>query len=513
MKSIIPTLIFLTALMPTIYATPPWTAKANIPTAISESVAFTIGTKAYVGTGRTDAVTLTSVFYEYNPATDTWTAKANFGGGARHAAVGFAIGSKGYICSGGFGNNTDPAELWEYDPSSGLNGTWTQKANLSCTSSCGSGGAITGYLRNHAFGFATTTKGYVGYGVNSSYYTDFWEYDPTSNTWTSKSSLTGVTGLNGSSAFCIGSFGYVVAGTNASNAKQKWFWKFNPNTNIWTQLSNFGGSERLQAAGFSVGTKGYVGTGHTDVNGLVNDFWEYSSNTNLWTQLTNFGGTGRFRAVGFGFPASLAVGGTAKAYLGTGEETGTGNFKNDFWQYDPTQEPALPVEFLAFNATFDPRRRQVNVEWKTATEENNAYFSIERWEQGRGFYDIGQIKANGNSAKPLTYSFIDAEPLAGVAYYRLKQVDIDGSLVYSKKISVTTSDASKIKIFPTITEGSIKIENADGRLENVSVFNLAGQLVLSSKQTQLDLSAFTSGMYVVVVSANGGQSVQKVFRK
>src|SRR4051812_2919784 len=106
-------------------------------------------------------------------AQDTWTQKADFGGGAGTGLVGFSIGSKGY-----FGTGVDVIEnhlraFWEYDPATD---TWTQKADFGGTG------------RAYAVGFSIDSKGYVGTGeiLFVGELKDFWEYDPATNTWTQK---------------------------------------------------------------------------------------------------------------------------------------------------------------------------------------------------------------------------------------------------------------------------------------------------------------------------------------
>jgi hypothetical protein len=97
----------------------------------------------------------------YDPGTDTWTKKANFGGTARSEATGFSIGNKGYI---GIGQrrNEGTNDFWEFDP--GTN-TWIQKADFG------------GGPRHFAVGISIGNRGYIGTGVYP-YYKDFWEYTP-----------------------------------------------------------------------------------------------------------------------------------------------------------------------------------------------------------------------------------------------------------------------------------------------------------------------------------------------
>ena len=143
-------------------STDTWTQKANFAGSPRyAAVGFGIGTKGYLGTG-TDATvtqyTFRKDFWEYNPATDAWTQKADFGGTARELAVGFSIGTKGYI-----GTGLHTSDFWEYDQ--GTN-SWIQKANF------------TGQGRNMATGFSVNGKGYLGTGAIFNLQNDIWEYTP-----------------------------------------------------------------------------------------------------------------------------------------------------------------------------------------------------------------------------------------------------------------------------------------------------------------------------------------------
>ena len=93
----------------------------------------------------------------------------------------------------------------------------------------------------------------------------------------------------------------------------------------------------------------------------------------------------------------------------------------------------IPVELTSFTAsTVDGN---VVLNWITATELNNAGFQIERRkttdERREDWESIGFVNGNGTSTETHTYSFADESPVAGKSYYRLKQIDFDGSFEYS----------------------------------------------------------------------------------
>src|SRR6185436_3083812 len=242
-----------------------WTQKADFGgTPRNYAAAFSIGNKGYVGTGWDSISSITNDFWEYDPMTNTWTQKANFAGPSRCYATGFSIGNKGYIVSGGnvyLGEN----DFWEYDPSLNI---WTQKNNA------------LGLGRLCAVSFSIGNKGYFGTGIadlfNMTYFhSDFWQYDPATDTWSQKASVLSAglaSAYYGAAGFSIGTKGYLGTGVwNPAMLFADCFFEYDPVVNVWTQKANYGGGAVYGAVGFSIGSKGYFGTG----TGFQNDFWEY----------------------------------------------------------------------------------------------------------------------------------------------------------------------------------------------------------------------------------------------
>ena len=184
--------------------------------------------------------------------------------------------------------------------------TWVQKSDLGYTAI----NKIwdTALARYAATGFSIGNKGYIGTGLDSSldpynyysyYFNDFWEFDPATNTWTQKANFGGVARAY-AVGFSIGTKGYIGTGRAGypDYAHLKDFWEYDPSSNTWKQIADFGGTARRAAVGFGIGVKGYVGTGNDGLN-RKKDFWEYDPAKNIWKQKANFGGAARFLAAGF----------------------------------------------------------------------------------------------------------------------------------------------------------------------------------------------------------------------
>lgn len=144
---------------------------------------------------------------------------------------------------------------------------------------------------------------------------------------------------------------------------------------------------------------------------------------------------------------------------------------------DINQSP-LPIELISFSAIED--ETAVVLQWTTATEIDNDYFTVERSRDGTHFDAIARISGAGNSVNQQFYTCTDATPYAGVSYYRLRQTDYNGQSTVSAIIPVEfDSPAEQLVVYPNparpgetlICSGNetdaayqMEILNADGRI-------------------------------------------------
>ena len=183
----------------------------------------------------------------------------------------------------------------------------------------------------------------------------------------------------------------------------------------------------------------------------------------------------------------------------------------------------LPVIFVSFTA--EKQGNASLLQWQTATENNTAHFDVERSLDAVFFQKIGSRVAAGNSSVPLSYSFVDAQPLQGYNYYRLKQVDKNGAFVYTptRMLLFASVGMQTIKVYPVPATASITVElPASTQNEDVAInlSNALGVTVQQQKlsryragnQSSLNLSTLPAGVYtlqVVSASFNGSQIVIK----
>lgn len=264
-----------------------------------------------------------------------WVRRADIPLGPRFGAHGFSLVGKGYI-GGGTGltePNAEPGihDFWEYDPESNA---WSQIADLPISSS-----------RQGAVAFAIGNKAYVGTGleyefddinftVSTTYFPDFWEYDPETNRWTRRADFPG-TPRSDAVGFSIGGKGYVGTGKYEMFDNENFdffyysdFWEYNPETGSWKRLRNFPGGQRGEAIGFAIADKGYIGGGaekQGDFFVYQRDFWVFNAALGIWARRANI-------------PGGAAPGGTIgcsssdKGFILRHDINST---RSDFLEYDP----------------------------------------------------------------------------------------------------------------------------------------------------------------------------------
>lgn len=166
----------------------------------------------------------------------------------------------------------------------------------------------------------------------------------------------------------------------------------------------------------------------------------------------------------------------------------------------------LPVELKEFNVVLNDQN-EVDINWITLSELNSDYFSVERSRDGQSWQEIIQLKAAGQSSVKINYTTKDQSPLPYHSYYRLKQVDFDGTFDYSsvKSVYLSPNQTKHLTVFPNPTTEKITVLGSFQKLTNIAVYNAIGNEVTSKvgmeqldlTKIELDLSHLPSGAYFV----------------
>lgn len=373
-------------------------------------------------------------FCSFGQTENYWTKKADFTGLKRERAVAFAIGDYGYIGTGVDTAETVLKDFWKYDPTMD---TWTQIADLP------------GSIRRNAVSFVIDDYAYVGTGMDSVVATasgsqtlsDFWQFDPSTNSWTQKADYPGSFG-NGvyfATGFAIDSKGYICGGKMGPNFYSNQLWEYKPSSDQWTQLPNFPGGVRYQLTSFAIGFKAYVGFG-TDQDLYRKDLWEFDATTNQWTAKADFPASERASTTTF------TIGQRGFVTLGA-----NGGFLDDLWQYNP-------------------------------------------------FTDSWSVKASyGGSARKNAVAFVvngKAYVGTGKGYSGKKQ-----SMHEYTPGSVLGVDEAEIElaIYPNPSTDVVKLNYSTEQIDEIELYSIAGQkLIAGNGLKTLAVSEFAKGNYIVI---------------
>ncbi len=195
------------------------------------------------------------------------------------------------------------------------------------------------------------------------------------------------------------------------------------------------------------------------------------------------------------------------------------------WSF--TTATTVPVTLVDFKAE---KKGNINLlSWVTATEQNNAGFTVERSANGKDFNALSVVGSkgdNGYSNATLNYVYTDETPLAGVNYYRLKQTDKDGRFEYSKTVKVVNSNLVKfeiVNVYPNPAKDQVRLimNSIASDKVAIAITDLSGKTIstqsssvkMGDNEVVLNVSALSAGTYFITVTAGNGEKLNTRFIK
>ncbi len=179
---------------------------------------------------------------------------------------------------------------------------------------------------------------------------------------------------------------------------------------------------------------------------------------------------------------------------------------------EDTIEDPLPVKLVSF--TLGQSEGNVILRWETTTESNNSHFDVETSSDGKRFTHLGTVAGQGTTRAGGRYSYVHQSPPAGIAYYRLKQVDYDGRYEYFTIRSIDVQGDGAVFIYPNPASNHLVLSNL---MPNTSydVVDIQGRVVIRSRKVSggqeiLDISGLSQGMYVIRFNRNGQIEYRKL---
>lgn len=175
----------------------------------------------------------------------------------------------------------------------------------------------------------------------------------------------------------------------------------------------------------------------------------------------------------------------------------------------------LPLKLLDFTAT--KKATGVQLDWKTADEQNSDKFIIEHSRDGQEFISIGQVNAKGNSSSATNhYTFVDTDPATGNNYYRLIMTDKDGTYNYTTVQKVFNGIEQTVTLYPNPAGKSVTVKGIMG-YENLTITDMYGkkliERIIRQDAETIDISTLSNGIYMIQLNKNGERKTLKLVKK
>lgn len=182
----------------------------------------------------------------------------------------------------------------------------------------------------------------------------------------------------------------------------------------------------------------------------------------------------------------------------------------------------LPLQLIKFDASLD--NDIVNISWETANEINTKQFIVERsTNNGNTFKSIGNLNAKGAGALNNFYKLFDPRPVVGLNLYRLKEVDVDNKIQYSKITAVTLNGKDlKYFVYPNPAIGFVNVysNSTEPKLASIQLIDMNGKVlkkliteVSSSFPAKLKFDGFSKGVYFIKVESGTVTTTEKMLIK
>jgi hypothetical protein len=214
--------------------------------------------------------------------------------------------------------------------------------------------------------------------------------------------------------------------------------------------------------------------------------------------------------------ASIGASGGLAEFLATAATLSKTNWDSDYTAQSVIDyiragfDVSLPVQDLVLDA--QAQRHSVWLRWRTEGERNSDFFELQHSRNGFHFEAIGRAKAAGQSHTPRLYEWEHRSPAEGNNYYRVRQVDFDGSAVFSSIVEISREE-DIVRVFPNPGPGIFQVKMAKKTVDlHFRAWTAQGQLAQQGTLTNgiLDLTSLKKGVYWVEFHVNSLILRQKI---
>jgi len=177
----------------------------------------------------------------------------------------------------------------------------------------------------------------------------------------------------------------------------------------------------------------------------------------------------------------------------------------------------LPVDLLDFK--IENKEGKANLIWSTVSEINSKSFEILRSTDAKKWEKVGEVMAQGNSNTLSNYQYSDNEKLNGnYAYYKLKQIDMNGEFTFSNALLFEIENNIQTKIYPNPTADVLTFQFGNNVERNIKISNLMGEKIMrlptiSNRVFSVNIAELPKGFYFVEIESGGQVEVKKILKQ
>jgi hypothetical protein len=169
-----------------------------------------------------------------------------------------------------------------------------------------------------------------------------------------------------------------------------------------------------------------------------------------------------------------------------------------------SEDTPLPVNLISFDATVIDDK-SVQLEWATATESNNDFFTVERSTNTLFWEAVTEVNGAGNSSIEISYAALDNDPYWETSYYRIRQTDFDGKFTFSpvEPVTIDIPQDSEVIVFPNPTNGQVTIKANTYEMSDIKIVDMLGRdvtkdvviKIISDTEVRIDLTILPAGLF------------------
>lgn len=308
-------------------------------------------------------------------------------------------------------------------------------------------------------------------------------------------------------------------------------WDYNGN-DVYAQRINSGGIIQWASDGIRISSGLGAAIPQIITDGTTGAIITWQANSNIFAQRINLGGAVLWINNGASvcintslqsFPRLIENGNGGAIITWQDERNSTTN-STDIYASNINADgtlggsAVLPVTIINFQA--NKINNKIQLKWQTAFEQNSKYFIIERSSNGIQFSSLANVVASGNSQALKNYSYTDNNPLKGINFYHLKEVDLDGKIKFSKNVSIEMQDNNEVHIYPNpAINNAILLLDKPAKKVVINVFTSNGQLIKrifipdGITKVTIDIASFAKGNYIIRIVNNETEEMLKMLKQ